>query len=180
VNRRKHAHVAVLLAVATAGVAASCASGGDPDAGEAQPHPRPTWSFYQPPDPLPDAPAGTLIRSEPLAASGLGARDVFAEDPRTTPPWSAGLASNSVGALPADVPLLVMQGGRDPIVVPSSTSRAVRRWCDAGDTVDFQTYPRAAHNVVPAAASDLNRWIAARFHHDSAQDTCEHGAAAHP
>ena len=48
-------------------------SGTDPDAGEAQPHPRPTWSFYQPPSPLPPHAPGTLIRSEPITATS-GAR----------------------------------------------------------------------------------------------------------
>ncbi|WP_345443152.1 lipase family protein [Actinoallomurus vinaceus] len=98
------------------------------------------------------------------AYSGLSARAVFARDPRTTPPWSTGLVRDGVSALPRNVPVLVMQGGRDPIIPADVTKAAVRRMCGRGSVVAYRVYPHAYHNVVPSAASDLNAWITARFH----------------
>jgi acetyl esterase/lipase len=102
------------------------------------------------------------------AYTGLPARDVFTRDPRTTPPWSAALAADSATALPAGLPVLVVQGDRDPIVTEPVTTAAVSRLRAAGATVDYRRYPRAAHNVVPAAARDVNTWIADRFRHRAA------------
>jgi pimeloyl-ACP methyl ester carboxylesterase len=106
------------------------------------------------------------------AYGSLSSRAVFSKDPRTTPPWSTGFARNSVGVLPATVPALVMQGGRDPVVSPDLTTAAVHRMCAYGDAIDYKTYPNAYHNVVPSATSDLNAWIAARFHGDPAPRSC--------
>ena len=106
------------------------------------------------------------------AYGGLSARAVFTRDPRTTPPWSTGFARDSVGVLPTTVPMLILQGGRDPIISPDITTAAVHRMCGHGDVIDYRTYPDAFHNVVPSAASDLNAWIAARFHGDPAPRNC--------
>ncbi|MGI5330644.1 lipase family protein [Actinomadura nitritigenes] len=102
----------------------------------------------------------------------LNTSAVFTHDPRTTPPWSTGLAANSVTTVPRSVPVLIMQGARDPIVSADVTARAVTAMCGAGDTVSYSVYPKAAHNVVPSAANDLNAWIAARFRHRAAPRTC--------
>ncbi|GAB3984597.1 lipase family protein [Actinoallomurus acanthiterrae] len=106
------------------------------------------------------------------AYAKLPARAVFAKDPRTTPPWSTGLVRDSVDALPRGVPLLILQGGRDPIIPAKLTKAAVHRMCGRGDVVAYRVYPRAYHNVVPSAASDLNAWITARFHGTPPPDDC--------
>jgi hypothetical protein len=106
------------------------------------------------------------------AYEGLSARSVFIRDPRTTPPWSTGLARGSVGLLPPDVPVLVMEGGKDPNIPLTETTATVRRMCRGGDTIVYRVYPRAYHNVVPSAARDLNTWIAARFRGEPAPRGC--------
>jgi hypothetical protein len=106
------------------------------------------------------------------AYSRLSAEEVFTRDPRTTPPWSTALAGNSVGVLPRSVPILIMQGGRDPNIPPGITAGEVQRMCRAGDTIDYHLYPAAYHNVVPSASADLNAWVAARLHGDPASSTC--------
>jgi pimeloyl-ACP methyl ester carboxylesterase len=106
------------------------------------------------------------------AYTGMSVPDAFTKDPRTTPPWSTGFANNSTGLLPAHLPILIMQGGQDPIVSPDVTTAAVRRMCRGGDTIDYQLYPKAAHNVVPSAADHLNAWIAARFRGEPAPGHC--------
>ncbi|MCO5992005.1 lipase family protein [Actinoallomurus rhizosphaericola] len=106
------------------------------------------------------------------AYSKLSAGEVFTRDPRTTPPWSTGLAGDSVGALPRAVPVLILQGGRDPIIPPGVTKAAMGRMCGRGGVIAYRVYPHAYHNVVPSAAPDLNAWIRARFHGDPAPDDC--------
>ncbi|MEV5754201.1 lipase family protein [Actinoallomurus sp. NPDC052308] len=106
------------------------------------------------------------------AYSKLSADKVFTRDPRTTPPWSIDLVVDSVGALPRAVPVLILQGGRDPIIPPGVTKTVVRRMCGRGSVIAYRVYPHAHHNVVPSAASDLNAWIRARFHSDPAPDDC--------
>ena len=56
------------------------------------------------------------------AYTGVSVHDTFVRDPRTTPPWSTGLAGGSTGVLPRRLPILVMQGAHDPIV-PADTDR---------------------------------------------------------
>jgi pimeloyl-ACP methyl ester carboxylesterase len=106
------------------------------------------------------------------AYTGRTVRDTFTRDPRITPPWSTGLAHASTGPLPTGLPILILQGAHDPIVPADVTAAAVRRMCQGGDTVDYQVYPDAAHNVVTSAAGPLNAWIADRFHHDATPHTC--------
>jgi hypothetical protein len=65
-----------------------------------------------------------------------------------------------------------MQGKQVPIVSPDVTTAAVQRMCGGGDTIDYQLYPKAAHNVVPSAAGHLNAWIAARFRGEPAPGHC--------
>ncbi|HEY0539647.1 MAG TPA: lipase family protein [Actinoallomurus sp.] len=113
------------------------------------------------------------------AYTGSTVHDTFTRDPRTTLPWSTGLARGSTGPLPARLPILIMQGARDPIVPADLTAAAVRRMCQGGDTVDYRLYPGAAHNVVPSATDLLNTWITARFHHDAAPRTCGVPPARH-
>lgn len=106
------------------------------------------------------------------AYTGLTARAAFTRDPRDTPPWSTALASDATPTAPAGLPVLVLQGDRDPIVTEPVTTAAVQRMCAAGDTVTYRRYPHAAHNVVPTAGRDLTAWIAARVHHRPAAGTC--------
>ncbi|MEV6848092.1 lipase family protein [Actinoplanes sp. NPDC051411] len=79
--RRRHRRVlivvlvgVVLLTVAAAARVLLHHGGTDPDAGEAVAHPRPAGLFYRPPVPLPAAPAGTLIRSQPIPDMPSGTR----------------------------------------------------------------------------------------------------------
>lgn len=117
---------------------------------------------------LEDACAGELIK----ALKGVPAGEVFAKDPRATEPWSSGLRENSTGTLPPDVPLLVLQGGQDPIVPEPVTAAAMQRLCIAGDTVDYRVVPDAGHDVVPSNAPQVLPWIASRFAGGAAATTC--------
>lgn len=58
---------------------------------------------------------------------------------------------------------LVEDSCSDAFILRRVTGTAADRLCRAGDTVGYHEYAVTAHNVVPAAAHDLNAWLAARF-----------------
>ncbi|MGN6694365.1 MAG: lipase family protein [Aquihabitans sp.] len=71
-----------------------------------------------------------------------------AEDPTKVEPWATFLEDNTPGGEPIDVPVLVAQGLRDDLVKPETTDSLVQHLCDAGDEVQYKTYPRADHGTI--------------------------------
>lgn len=123
--------------------------------------------------------ARTLLRematrclSEPgVFASVLGALSISADRPYlsrspTDGPFGQRLAENvPTGALP--LPLLLAQGGRDPLVNPAMQSAYVASRRAEGWNVDYRTYPGRDHLSVVAADSpllpELLDWTAQQF-----------------
>lgn len=93
--------------------------------------------------------------------------------PWRTQPWRRIALENSPGQSSIGVPVLITQGGADPIVPPRVTKALVRRMCAAGERVDLRVYPSVEHLeagivVVP----DVLSWIAERFAGRPAPTTC--------
>ena len=62
---------------------------------------------------------------------------------------------------PTAVPILVGQGGRDPLVLPEVTETLVARVCRQGADVTYRRYPAATHDDIgPAASEDVLAWLA--------------------
>ena len=78
------------------------------------------------------------------------------------------------GPIPA--PLLIGQGGADSLVVPSAQDAYVKARCDAGQQVDYRTYPGRDH--VPLVEPDspaireLIEWTKERLAGATPRDTC--------
>ena len=71
------------------------------------------------------------------------------------------LVENEPGHAPAGVPVLVVQGGLDPIVPPAFTEQYIDRACAQGDTVKYSLYPDADHGtIVGQAAGEARQWLA--------------------
>ncbi len=78
---------------------------------------------------------------------------IWAMDPGTGP-TARRLAENvPLGHIAA--PLLVAQGDVDPLVLPSAQAAFVRARCDAGEPVDYRTYPGEDHISVVESDSPL-------------------------
>jgi alpha-beta hydrolase superfamily lysophospholipase len=73
-------------------------------------------------------------------------------DPRTTEPWSAILAENTLGAPPAGLPVFVAQGGADSLVIPSATEGYVAASCRGGGRMTFRLYPTDTHGTIANTA----------------------------
>jgi pimeloyl-ACP methyl ester carboxylesterase len=102
-----------------------------------------------------------------------GSPDFFVTDPRSDPLGSAWLEENDPGQVASDSPLLLVQGGQDPIVVPARTAALFERLCRLGQVVDEIDVPTANHDTVTdQAGDDITTWLAARFAGQPAADDC--------
>ncbi len=73
-------------------------------------------------------------------------------------------------------PLLVAQGADDHLIPISVTQKWVTQRCDAGQPLEFRSYPGRTHTSILAGGSPLNayllRWTAARFAGQAPPRTC--------
>lgn len=90
-------------------------------------------------------------------------------------PLLARLQEN-VPTLPIAARLLVAQGDADQLVVPSVQATYVQSRCDAGQAIDYRTYPGLDHVPLVEADSplipELIDWTSARFAGDPPTPTC--------
>jgi pimeloyl-ACP methyl ester carboxylesterase len=97
--------------------------------------------------------------NDPMAESGTVASD-----------W---LEENDPGQVVSDSPLLLVQGGLDPIVVPARTAALYDRLCGIGQVVDLVDLPEADHGTELAMGADqISAWLAARLAGEPAPDGC--------
>lgn len=101
--------------------------------------------------------------------------DVLSRDP-TTGAFGARLEQN-VPPPTISAPLLLGQGGADPLVVPQTQAGFVHRMCDAGQEVDFRVYDGLDHVPLVEAGSplvpELFEWTRARFAGEPAEGGCD-------
>lgn len=84
-------------------------------------------------------------------------------DPTNTAPWSGIIAENTPSAIAPGVPALILQGTRDPVVLPAVTRGFARGLCRAGTPVVLVEM-NADHLSVAALGADLAvKWMADRF-----------------
>ena len=99
--------------------------------------------------------------------------DYFTTDPRSGPLGSAWLDQNDPGQVASATPLLLVQGGQDPLVLPARTDALMARLCGLGQVVERSDIPTANHDNVTEQASDqISAWLAARLAGEPATDDC--------
>lgn len=104
----------------------------------------------------------------PLRRQFLDVSDVTAVEP-----WKSLLASNSVGTLPRDVPVWIVQGAADRLVPPEVTRAYVKRLCAAGNRVQYVELPGVHHGFVASdGALQAVAWMAGRFDGAPAPNQC--------
>jgi fermentation-respiration switch protein FrsA (DUF1100 family) len=105
-------------------------------------------------------------------SSGLG--DGFlSERAYTTEPWQRLLEENRPGTEPAGAPLYIAQGTDDLIVRPSVTDDFVKRLCDRGETVRFDSLEGAGHlRAGRVSATNAILWMKSRFEGAAAPNSC--------
>lgn len=86
-------------------------------------------------------------------------------NPFTQPKWKALLEANDPANLPANnVPLLILQGGKDEQIPVVSTQLLAAKLCKDGQVLQRWIYPGQSHaGVIPVYTPDMVHWIADRF-----------------
>lgn len=78
-------------------------------------------------------------------------------------PWDRELRANLPGDFASDVPVLMLQGGRDTVVAPYGVACVVDRLRARGTPVSACGYPAADHyDIVQKSFTDILTWMAAR------------------
>jgi pimeloyl-ACP methyl ester carboxylesterase len=89
------------------------------------------------------------------------------------PPWADLLEQNAAGRLPISAPVLVVQGGADPLVPAATTEAFVQRLCLLGSAVQLTRYPEVGHGAVIAEAMpDMLAWAIDRMAEKPTASTC--------
>ena len=101
------------------------------------------------------------------------ADDFYVTEPMSDAASRAWLEENDPGQVVSDSPLLLVQGGRDGIVVPARTQALFERLCGLGQVVDLVDLPDADHGGEPAlGAGQISAWFADRLADRPAPDGC--------
>ena len=94
--------------------------------------------------------------------------------PWETEPWKTIVETNTPGANPTGVPILITQGETDPIVSPATTAALAGKLCAQRETVDLRLLPDTAHlDAGQVAVPQVVEWIADRFAGKLAPTTCK-------
>ncbi|MFI4955800.1 MAG: alpha/beta hydrolase family protein [Gammaproteobacteria bacterium] len=87
--------------------------------------------------------------------------------------WDKRIAENSLGNIPAKVPLAVYQGDADLAIFPETTTAYVEKVCKQGATIEYHLYKGVDHIGLSAyAQKDFLAWISDRFSGKKAKSTC--------
>ena len=115
--------------------------------------------------------ASAIVSAVSAVAVGM---DIFVDD-LTAGPLATRLDQNAPRA-EIEAPLLIGQGETDGLVLPGVQAAYVAARCDAGQPVDYRTYPGRGHVPLVEADSplipELLAWTQARFDGAAPTPTC--------
>lgn len=98
---------------------------------------------------------------------------IYDHNPRQDPAGMKLLQANEVGTVKTASPLLVISGGKDPLVVEGRVDAFVKRACKSGDRVQRIDLANENHGTEPAVATpQIKQWVDARFAGEPAPSTC--------
>jgi hypothetical protein len=103
-------------------------------------------------------------------ADHLGADDLRPASPAAAQTLRGYLQKTNLPQGPTSAPMLVMYGGRDPLIPPDWTERAVRRACMMGDAIELDLQPDKASTDIDVSSAFA--WMRARLDGASAHDDC--------
>jgi pimeloyl-ACP methyl ester carboxylesterase len=109
---------------------------------------------------------------EGTARKFLG-QEIFSKDPNSDPQWHARILENTARPLPSEVPVMVIQGLDDDIVLPNTTAVLARDWCKAGSNITMAWLGDQGHMTLGKVGGPLaTTWLQQRFAGIPAQSTC--------
>ena len=100
-------------------------------------------------------------------------QDFFADNPADNPLWAQALIEQTPPPYSAAVPIMLVQGTADEIVLAGPNANLQVSWCAAGSTVNALWLEGVDHlNVAALAGPAVAGWIADRFAGLTAPNTC--------
>jgi pimeloyl-ACP methyl ester carboxylesterase len=109
---------------------------------------------------------------EAQARTAIG-QQIFRTNPSADPLWGARIDQNTPRPLPRDIPVMVIQGLADTIVLPNTTTLLVERWCAAGSTLTAAWLGDQGHITLGKVGGPLaTTWLQQRFDGVPAPTTC--------
>jgi len=100
-------------------------------------------------------------------------QDFFANNPVNNPLWAQALKDQTPPPYPATLPVMLVQGTADQIVLAGPNANLQEIWCAAGSTMNALWLGGVDHiNVAGMAGPSVAGWIADRFAGLSAPNTC--------
>jgi pimeloyl-ACP methyl ester carboxylesterase len=100
-------------------------------------------------------------------------QQMFRVDPMTVPAWRAAAAANTPAPPASTVPTLVIQGLKDPVVLPRTTATFVQRACAAGSDLTALWVGDLGHMTAGLAGAPLTfTWLQDRFDGGTPSSTC--------
>jgi pimeloyl-ACP methyl ester carboxylesterase len=89
-------------------------------------------------------------------------------------PWPELITRNTPGAARTPAPMLIFQGGSDPLIRPQFTALFVQRLCAVGDTVAFNQYAGKGHlSVIEPSMPDTLAWMSDRTRGGAPPTACQ-------
>jgi len=93
-------------------------------------------------------------------------------DPTRVAPWSGIIAENTPTGVKPGLPVLILQGTRDTVVLPPVTRGFARSLCRAGTPVDLVEMDADHLSVAAFGAGTAVQWMADRFSADPPVNNC--------
>ena len=99
--------------------------------------------------------------------------DFFAENPANNPVWAQALEDQTPSPYPAEMPLMLVQGTADQVVLAGPNADLQESWCAAGSTINALWLGGVDHiKAAQVAGPSVAAWIADRFAGLTAPNTC--------
>jgi acetyl esterase/lipase len=99
-----------------------------------------------------------------IAGHELQKRFLSVDNLTAIEPWKSLLAANTIGAMPAHIPVFLAQGNSDNTVRPDVTHDYMRKLCAAGSAVRMLVLPDVGHGMIARdSASAAIAWIRDRL-----------------
>lgn len=109
---------------------------------------------------------------EGIARSALG-QHFFTESPLNIAPWAQALKTETPQPFPSTMPVMLVQGTADTVVLAWTNAKLQDNWCKAGSVIEADWLPGVNHmkSAVIGGPAVVD-WIAARFSGDPAPSSC--------
>ena len=97
----------------------------------------------------------------------------FVENPANDPIWALALADQTPPPFPANLPLMLVQGTADQVVLAGPNADLQESWCASGSTINALWLGGVDHlKAAQVAGPSVTAWLAERFAGETPSNTC--------